>query len=154
MQKSYKLLIFSFFLLNLLWWITSVEEKYGIPQILKYILSISILGVIIYFRIKNPSKPLPGPFFSTLLIIFILWSIVLLFIGITGFNESILFKLALADQYFFIPYFLPLILLYTKFDLDFFSNLFYYSFLFIIPANIIGIIIVFFSGLSQETWYE
>lgn len=152
MQKDYKLLILAFFLLNLFGWIAFIEAKYGIPQIVKYALSVLILGIIIFYKLKNPSQPVPEGLFYPVIIFFIIWSIILLILGIIGFRTILSIKLALADPYFFIPYLLPILLLFSKFDLKFFGNLFYYSYIVIIPAVIAQLIII--SVLSRENWYE
>ncbi|HHV25554.1 MAG TPA: hypothetical protein GXX65_14040 [Methanosarcina sp.] len=153
MKKHYRLLIISFLILNLFHWIIVVEGKYGIPEIFKYILSVLVIGIIIYYMIKNPFKPAPGDLFYPLIIFFVLWSIILLIFGVFGLRNVLLFKLTLADPFYFIPYLLPILLLFIKFDLDFFGNLFYYSFIFTIPAILVQLLIIF-TSLSRDLWYE
>lgn len=153
MQKNYKLLILSFFLLNLAVWITWVEVKYGIPKLVKYVLSVSVLGIIIFYWLRNPSKPVTGIWFYPVIMIFVLWSVIMLISAISGFSSISYLQLALADTYFFIPYLLPLILLFTKFELKFFGNLFYCSYILIIPAIIIQFYFIL-TGPSQENWLE
>ena len=150
MKKHYRLLIISFLILNLFHWIIVVEGKYGIPEIFKYILSVLVIGIIIYYMIKNPFKPAPGDLFYPLIIFFVLWSIILLIFGVFGLRNVLLFKLTLADPFYFIPYLLPILLLFIKFDLDFFGNLFYYSFIFTIPVILIQLLIIFTSKKKKR----
>lgn len=150
-MKNNKLLIFSLFFINLYNWIIYVEGKYSIPWIVKYALSILSLGILIFYRFKNPSKPVSGISFYFIIMIFVLWSIFLLTNAILGIDSIFFVQRILGDPYLFIPYLLPLFLLFTKFNLDFFSDLFYYSFLFIVPGIIIQLLVIL-SGLSPENW--
>lgn len=153
MQRKYKILIISFFLLNLFDFVSVTEFKYGIPQVFKYLLSASVLSTIIWYKFKNPSIPKPGVLFNLFVIIFVVWSAILLFSTILRFDGIFFLQRVLAVPIFFIPYLLPLFLLYSKFDLEFFGNLFYYSFLLLIPALMIQLYFVIFS-LSPEIWGE
>jgi hypothetical protein len=152
-QREYKLLILSFFLLNIYLWISTVEDIYGIPKIVKYAISIFVLGTIIYFKILNPTKPSPGGLFYPLIIVFFLWSLIVLVSASLKFNNIFYLQRILAQPYFFIPYVLPIILLFTKFDLDFFCNVFYYSSLLIVPAILIQLFIIVV-GISSANWEE
>ena len=153
MQRNYRLFLLSLFLVNLFLWISIVEFIYGIPQFVKYILSVSVLCIIVYYRFKNPSKPIPGGLFHPIIIAFIIWSILLIISAILKFNSLFDLQRMLAIRYFFIPYLLPVILIYTKFDLEFFSYYFHYSSLLIIPALFIALSVIA-SGLSPQNWNE
>lgn len=158
MLKHYKLLIFSFLLLNLFLWVIEVEFKYGIPQIIKYLLSASVIVIILIYRLTYPLKPIPGGFFYPVIIVFTLWSIILLISAILN-PDSILYpdlslvQRTFGQQYFIIPYILPLILLFTRFDIEFFTYLFRYSFILIIPAILIQLYIIV-SGISVDNYRE
>lgn len=152
-RKRDRILIYSFLLLNLYGLVTYVEIKYGVPQIIKYVLSVTVLSVLIWYRIKNPTNPEPGKLINLMVIIFVLWSVFLLIASLLKSNGVFYFQRILGVRIFLIPYLLPLIILYTKFDLDFFANLFYYSSIFIIPAVIIQVIVIGF-GLSRDNWIE
>lgn len=153
MQRNYKLFIFSLFLLNLFWWISSVESEYGIPQVVKYMLSIFVLGIIIYYRFSIPSKPTPGRLFYPLVIIFLTWSVILFIAAGINFNNMFYIQRIFGQPHFIIPYILPLFLLYTRFNLEFFSEYFHYIFILIIPAILIEMVIIF-TGISRNNWGE
>lgn len=153
MQKDYKLLILSFVMLNLLNWIAVVEFKFGIPLVVKYILSVSVLVIIIWYWLRNRSKPVPGGIFYPLIIVFLLWSLILIISAILEFDDLFYLQRVLAQRFFFIPYLLPLILLFSKFNLEFFSRYLQFSFILIIPALIIQLFTVF-SGIEQTKWFE
>lgn len=152
-KLSYKLLILSFLMLNLFGWVLEVEVKYGIPQIVKYILSVSALGIIIWYWLINRSKPMPGGLFYPLIIVFVLWSLIMIFSAIIRFDNLFYLQRVLAQRYFFIPYLLPLMILFSKFDLKFFSYFFKYSFILIIFALIIQLYTIAF-GIDQTHWFE
>ena len=152
-QRNNKIFILSLFLLNLFQWVSLVDFKYGIPLIVKYVLSISILGLIIYYRQKNPLKPMPGSLFYPLIILFVIWSLLLIIYALIGIDSLLYLQRILGVRYFFIPYLLPLVLLFTKFDLDFLRQYFHYIYILIIPALLIQLSIVVF-GISQQEWYE
>lgn len=152
-SNDYKLLLFSFFMMNLFLWISIVELRYGIPLVIKYILSVSILGIIIYYKVRHPANPVPGGLFYPLIILFVLWSIVLLVSTVLNINSMLGLQRILAARYFFIPYLLPLLLLFTKYDMGFVRYLFDYSFLLLVPAIIMQLLVLSF-GFSQEEWYE
>jgi hypothetical protein len=153
MNKKYKLLIVSFLALNFYGWILAVEVKYGIPEIVKYVLSVSVLCIMIWYKFKNPIKPLPGGFLNIVIVVFVVWSLILVVASVLRANSIFFIQMALAMPYYLIPYLLPVLLLYSKFDLNFFSNLFFYSFILIIPSLIIQLLIIA-TGLSQENWSE
>ena len=153
MQKKYILIFLAFLLLNIFGWIIlpAVELGYGIPILVKYFLSIFVLGILIWYRATNPSKPEPGAFFNILLIFFVVWSVILVLLALFKYDGLFFLQRILAIKYFFIPYLLPLILLYIKFDLEFFGELFHVSFLFLIPSLIIQSLVLLIN-VSQTNW--
>lgn len=152
MNKDIKIFIYSLLFINLYNWISIVEFKYGIPSIFKYILSVSAIGAILYYKILYPSKPDPGRLFYPVIAVFTVWTTVMLISAILKFNSFFFIQRIFGQRYFFLPYVLPLFLLYTRFNLAFFSRFFYYSFLFIIPAALIQVIII--PGLSVQNLHE
>jgi len=153
LKKGYITLLVAFFLLNIMGWLESADAKYGIPSIFKYVFSIFGLAVLLFLRIKNKSKPQPGGFFYPVILIFVLWSILLMILSLLGFDGFFYFQRLFGQSYFFIPYLLPILLLFTKFDLDFYSSYFYYSFYLLILALIIQIYIVLFA-ISTTNWVD
>ena len=153
MQRNYKLFIFSLFLLNLFWWISAVEAQYGIPQLVKYILSISSLCIIIYYKLINPSKPVPGGLIYAAIIFFVIWSIFLFLSASVNFRNFQYVQRIFGQPHFIIPYIIPVFLLFSRFDIEFFSDYFHYCFLLLIPAILIELYIVL-TGVSRFNWGE
>ncbi len=153
MGSNHKLLIFSFLLLNLFHWVSIVESKFGIPLIFKYFLSITVLGIIVYYKFKNPSIPNSGKMFYLIIIIFIVVSFRLVVFPLFEFNNVFYLNRIFGQRYFFIPYLLPLIIIYTKYNIEFFSWFLYYSFICIIPSIFIELFIII-SNISVENYYE
>lgn len=152
MNKSIKIFIFSLIFLNLLNWISVVEFVYGIPQVVKYFFSATVLIVLIYYRFSNPLKPQCGSAFYGITIFFVTWSLILLILAFQRFNSIFYIQRLFGQRYFFIPYLLPLLLLFSKFNLAFFKKFFYYSFLFIIPAILMQMVII--TSLSVQNLHE
>jgi hypothetical protein len=152
-KRNYKLVIFSLLFLNLFNWISIVEGIYGIPKVVKYSLSVGVLSIIIYYRFANPTKPSTGRLFYPIIIVFFLWSLVLLVSTAIKFNNLFYLQRALGQPLFFIPYIIPMFILYSKYDLKFFSYFFKYSFIFIIPAILIQLYIIA-TGIASDDWEE
>lgn len=153
MQKKNILLFSSFFLLNLFGWIIlpTVELRYGLPILIKYFLSLIVLGILIWYRVSNSSKPEAGSLFTIPILFFIIWSVLLLLVALLNYDGLFFLQRILAIKYFYIPYLLPLVLLYTKFDLEFFGELFHIAFIFLIPALIIQSLVLVLN-VSQTNW--
>jgi hypothetical protein len=140
-------------MLNIYSWIWLVESTYGIPSIVKYSLSVFALGTIIYYKLLNPSKPSPGLLFYPFVIIFVIWSLIILVSAATRFNNLFYLQRVFAQDLFFLPYLIPIIILFTKFDLEFFNDYFYYCFILIIPAILIQLFVIL-TGISIDKWSE
>ena len=153
MLRNYKIFIISLFLVQAFSWVSRVEFQYGIPQVVKYLLSITVLVILIYTWFRFPSKPLPGGLFYPVLMIFILYSIILLVSSLLNFNSLFYLQSLLGQKYFFIPYLLPIIILFTRFDLSFFRDYFHYSFLLLLPAIVMQFSVLMY-GVSQTNWSE
>lgn len=143
MQKTNILLfILSLFLLNLYNWVFWGEFVYGFPSITKFALSALALAIIIYYRTTNPNRPNPGSLFYPLQLIFMAWSVILLIAVIIDPHSELFPGLSFTQRVFgqanfFLPYFVPLLLLYSKFNINFYSYLFRYSYIFIFLAILI-----------------
>jgi len=153
MHHKYRLLIISFLLLNLFSWISYVEFKYGIPQVVKYVLSLTTLGVVIFYKFKNPAKPVPDGLFYPVIIVFVIWSIVLMLFAVLKFNSVFYIQLVLGYRWFFIPYLLPTILLFARFDLNFFILYYKYT-LILIPLAILMQVFVIMTNMSPDNWID
>lgn len=153
MNKDSKLLILSFVVLNIYNWVTIVEIRYGIPQIVKYLLSVFVLGVIFYYWLKHRNKSFSGGMSKVLIYILTFWSIILLLTAILEFDDIFYVQRLLAQRFFYIPYILPLLLLFSKFDLIFFRNYFNLSFLFLSIATLMQVYIMM-SGMDRSHWFE
>lgn len=160
-ELSNRLFIVSLVLINLFLWTIYCEwgQKYGIPPFVKYLLSFISVTFIIIYRLSHPSKPDSGGLFKPMFFIFVGWSsILLVMVTINPHSElwpglSYLQRI-LGQQFFVIPYVVPLLLLYTKFDLKFFSQLFYFSLLLLIPAILIQLYVILISGISVGDWEQ
>jgi len=130
-----------------------VEFNYGIPQIVKYVLSITVICIIIYFLIKLPTKDILESNFRFIFIWFIFYSIILLVTSLFRFNALIYFQRVFADRTFFLPYLIPILLMFIKFDVKFFHIIFNYTSILIFPVAFILIVILLFAR-SQEKWLE
>ena len=151
MVNKYKVIILALILINLFNWVSHFEFDYGIPSLVKYILSLSSLVILIYYLVTNSGKPKSGILFVPAMAFFVLWSIYLLVSALMGLESLFGIQRLFGQPYFYLPYLIPLILLFTRFDIDFFSWLFYVSYILLIPALITQVFILFFS-ISLETW--
>lgn len=142
MQRSYKLYLISLFLLNIYSWISIVESTFGIPSIVKYVIVLFVLVTIFYTKISNPSKPVPESLFYPVIVLFTIYSSVLLFLACLKIDGLFYIQRLFGQRYFFLPYLIPLPLIYTKFDLNFFENFFYYTYKLILPAILIALYII------------
>lgn len=145
--------IYSLLFINFLNWVSVVEGLYGIPKIIKYALSIIGLGIMIYYRFVNRFKPNVGSVFYPVIVIFVIWSVFLLLSAITKFNSLFYIQRVLGQPLFFLPYLVPILLLYSHFDLDFFTLYFKYSFILIVPAILIQFYIIA-TGIASDDWEE
>ncbi len=153
MLKGSRVLLLSFVILNLFNWVTVVELRYGIPQIIKYLLSVSSLGALIWYWIKNRSKPIAGVVFYSLIFFFVLWSSILLITSVLQFDDLFYVQRVFGQRFFFIPYLLPIIILFSRFEIDFFGLYFRIAALLLIPAFLVQLFIIA-SGMDKYSWFE
>jgi hypothetical protein len=121
MQVKEKLFVFMLLSLNFLQWLSIVELEYGLPQIIKYLFSVFALGALIYYRWTNPSRPFETKTYDPVIVFFVVWSVYLLVTASLNFSDVFYIQRVLGQRYFYLPYLLPLILLYTRFDVAFFA---------------------------------
>ena len=152
-RRNIIVFIYALLLLNFFAWIEVVEATYGIPRIIKYIISITVLITIVYYRISNPSKPEPGAFTYFIISIFILWSLTLLILALLKFNNIFYIQRVFGQTSFYIPYIIPILILFSKFDLEFIRYYFHYAYLFIVPAMMIAVFIAA-RELPAKDYYE
>jgi len=151
--RNWRLLIFAFLLLNAFTWVTWAEYSYGIPQIVKYILSLSVLAVLILYAFTYPSRMIHQDGFSVIFYWFFGYSAYLLIASIFNFNALIYIQRTFADRTFFLPYLIPLIVLLIKFDISFFLTLFRYA----VPLMFLVLFVqlfIFAFELSPANWLE
>lgn len=153
MQRNDKIVFFSFLSLNLFQWLSIVESTYGIPAFAKYLFSIFTLGVLIYYRCVQPVFFNRRLLFYTIILTFVLWSLYLLISSLLQFNDFFYIQRLFGQRYFYLPYLLPLIILFTKFDIHFFGSYFNFAYKFIFLAVILQIM-VFAFGFARENWQE
>lgn len=153
MEKNVKVLLTSFVFLNLFNWISSIEMKYGLPQIIKYVLSAGVLCVLVWYWLKQRQMPQPGGFFNLLIIVFFVWSCSLILYAIINFNDLFYLQRVFAQRFFFIPYILPLLILFTRFDIKFFTVYFKLGSA-LITISLILQLLVIFTGMDRISWFE
>jgi len=152
-HRNDKLVILAFISLNLFLWISIVEGRFGIPSVVKYLLSVFALGVLINDRINNPNKEIHGNLYYAIALFFSLWTMYLLISAMFQFHDTFAIQRVLGQRYFFLPYVLPIIIFFTRYDIVFFS------YLFGIAYKLIGVAIFFqltivLLGISPENWLE
>lgn len=121
MQPKEKLFILILLSINFLQWLSIVEMDYGFPQIIKYLFSAFALVGMVYYRWTNPRRPAEINTYDPLIVFFVVWSVFLLVQASIHFNDVFYIQRVLGQRYFFLPYLLPLLLLYTRFDVAFFA---------------------------------
>ena len=143
MHRSYKIFMLSLIMINIFNLLGMVDFKLGIPLFVKYFFSILVLLAIVYTRLANPTKPDQGLLVNAVIIIFIVYSLILSVLAILKIDSLFYVQRILAQRYFFMPYLIPVFLLYTKFDLNFFRFVLYYSCILVIPGIIVQLFIFF-----------
>jgi hypothetical protein len=139
-EKKNTRLVFAFILLNLFIFAATFESFIGIPKIVKYIFSITVIFLFIRFfkeseKIKFYSFPV---FVFTYLFLFV--SIFLLLRSIR--SEVLYIQLFFADNLFFMPYFLPLLFLFSRYNLSFFKIFLRFSYYLALMAIVVELFII------------
>lgn len=152
MQKKSGMIILSLFLLNFFSWVFWGESVYGFPSVVKYLLSSSVLFIILYYRLINPFRPGLGNFYNQGLIFFFVWSVILLIAVILNPQSELWPTLSFPQRVFgqpnfFLPYVFPIFVLYSKFSIDFFITLIKYASILLFLGVLLEIYTLF-SGVS------
>lgn len=152
-DRVWWLLILCFFLLNIFTWVTWAEFKFGIPQVIKYLLSVTVLIILFLYSFTHTSRIIRDDIFFPIFLWFYLYSIFLLIDAFLDFNALIYVQRTFADRTFLIPYLLPLIVLIIRFDIHFFIALIKFA----LPLMVLVIVIqlyIFIFDLSPDNWLE
>lgn len=146
MSENADILFFiALFLLNIVVWLSRMDAMYGVPRVVKYILAIYVLSVFFLRRLRfkqslafNPAGPI------------IIWFFVYTcYIIISSIRPEVFYvQELLADPYFMIPYFIPLLLLLTRFDAKFFRTVLKFSSR-ILPLSLI--ILLYFAVVTRSS---
>lgn len=153
LAPNWNTLILSFLVLNLFNWIVWVEVRFGIPQVVKYVLSIFVLSVFLFYFFTKSTKEILNNQFRLIFLWFIVYSLILLITSLLRFNQLIFIQRLFADRTFFIPYLMPLLILFINIDLKFFQSVIKLGFLFI-PIVIISLLCILVFAQSQTRWLE
>ena len=151
--KSYKLFILALFFLNIYIWVNNAEIRYGIPSVIKYLFAFPALLLIIYNKIANPVGLNNRSFLYPFIVFFLIWSVILLITAVLDIKDLFYIQRVFADPYFFLPYVIPLFIIFTKFNLDFFRFYYRYATILII-LGLLTQIITLLLGLSRVFWGE
>ena len=136
------LLVFGFLSLNLFIFFASFEDLIESPHILKYFFSIITIYLFIrFFRISPRVK------FETAKIYLIHY--VFLFVSVFLLLRSIRFEVffiqeLFAERFFFLPYLIPLLFIFVRYDLHVFKKLLRISYILMPFAIFVEILIVLF----------
>ena len=153
LAQNWHTLILSFLVLNLFDWIVWVEFRYGIPQVVKYVLSIFVLSVFLFYFFTKSTKEILNNQFRLIFLWFIVYSLILLVSSLLSFNQLIFIQRLFADRTFFIPYLMPILILFIRIDLKFFQLVIIYGFFFL-PIVIISLLYILILAQSQTRWLE
>ena len=136
-------LVYGFMILNLFIFSSSFEEVFSIPKIIKYIFS--IITLFLFFNFYKKSQRIK---FDSLVVN--LTSYLFLFVSLFLLLRSFRFELfyiqeVFGERFFFLPYLLPLLFLFVRYDLYFFRRLLQFSYLLIPFAIFMQLCIIAFS---------
>lgn len=142
--------IIGLLLLNILRWLTRVESSFDLPKILKYVLSLTVLVLILKYRFKfrrtfanHPVRPV--------LVWFFIYS---LFLVVCSIRPQVFYMQEFfASRYYVIPYLLPLILLTSTFRPFFFEEVLLTSRWMLFPGLLVQLALVA-KGSGYEDWYS
>lgn len=144
------LLAYSFILLGIFSYVTLTEQKYNIPSVVKYLISLFIILSFLYYW-KNYNINLNT--FKSFKIIILLFAAYSIYLLISSFRFNLLyFQNLFGSQLYILPYFFPIIILKTKINTLALIKLFRIS-IYFIPATLVLFVSVFIS-LNQVNWLE
>ena len=136
-------LVYGFMILNLFIFSSAFEEVLSIPKIIKYIFS--LITLFLFFNFYNKSQRIKFDSF-----VVNLTSYLFLFVSIFLLLSSFRFELfyiqeIFGERFYFLPYLLPLLFLFVRYDLYFFRRLLQFSYILILIAIFIQLYIIAFS---------
>ena len=143
--KSNKKLVFALLLLNLFIFSSTFEAKIGIPLIIKYLFSATVIFYFISFFYQSALQKQDSAYLKLTKYFFL---IVTVFLLVGSYRKEIFYiQEIFAERFYFMPYFLPLIFLFVKYDLSIFKYLLQYSY-FLLPFSILAEIIIIIYTIS------
>ncbi len=142
-KKKNTRLVYGFMILNLFIFSSSFESLLNIPKTLKYIFC--IVTLVIFFNFFKKSQRVK---FDSIVVN--LMSYLFLFVSLFLLLSSFRFELfyiqeIFGERFFFLPYLLPLLFLFVRYDLYFFRRLLQFSYILIPIAIFTQLFIIPFS---------
>lgn len=142
-KKKNTRLVYGFMILNLFSFSTTFESLLNIPNIVKYIFS--LITLFLFFNFYKKSQRIKFDSF-----VVILTSYLFLFVSIFLLLGSFRFELfyiqeIFAERFYFLPYLLPLLFLFVRYDLYFFRRLLQFSYILMPIAIFIQLYIIAFN---------
>lgn len=148
-SKFDKHLIRALISLNLFVFTVLFENILDIPKLLKYVFSFYAISVFVIYSYKGKSR-VKGSRSQELTIT--IFSLISLYLLLTSFRFEFFFLQELfAEQFYFLPYLTPVILLKVSFSLNLFRLLIKWSYYFL-PVAIFVEIYVIFNALSTDDY--
>ena len=140
-----KKLVISLILLNLFIFSSSFEALIGIPQFIKYIFSVSVIYYFFYFFYQSSLQKNDTTLVKSIKFIFLIVSVYLL---VNSYRKELFYLQEIfAERFYFMPYLLPLIFLFVKYDLSIFKYLLQFSY-YLLPFSILVEIIIIIYTIS------
>lgn len=141
--KVNKELVISLFLLNLFIFSSTFEVLIGISQIIKYSLSVIVIYFFYSFFHKSALQNVETFTVKCIKFIFLVVSFYLL---VGSYRKEIFYiQEIFAERFYFMPYLLPLIFLFIKYDLSIFKYLIQFSYYLLPLALFVEVYIIIFT---------
>jgi hypothetical protein len=128
---------------------TLLEQQLGLPNIVKYLLSLSVLWALTSYTLKAEKRFKGGLFIESIIIVFTIYSFYLLVNSIRF--ELFFLQELFAEQFYFLPYLTPILLLRVSFGLSFFKKLIEWTY-YLLPIAILVELYVISNALTQEDY--
>ncbi|HAQ71114.1 MAG TPA: hypothetical protein DCR48_09090 [Flavobacteriales bacterium] len=142
-------LVRALFTLNLFIFSVLFESVLGIPKLIKYLLSVYAIGVIIIYYFRGKVRVREGIFQELVILLFTIVSIYLLINSVRF--ETFYLQELFAEQFYFLPYLTPVLLLRMSFRLNFYQLLLKWTYR-LLPLAIIVQFFVITTALSVEDY--